>query len=494
MSTAATTASERHSTARVLVVGGGLAGMAAAVRLAEAGLAVELFEARRQLGGRAASFYDQASGQWIDHCQHLSMGCCTNLADFCRRTQIADAFRRDRVLHFFAPEGRCYRLAGSRWLPAPLHLTPSFLRLGFLSLRERWAIALALWRLTRTVPGDDDSQPTIGQWLRTQGQSIGAIERFWSVVLVSALGEEVERASLGAARKVFVDGFLSARRAYEVEVPLIPLGELYGRRLEDWLRQLGVTVHLGTAVERVECQARRATAVVTSDGTRREADAVVVAMPWRRVRDVFDAALLDALPGLAEVGQISAAPITGVHLWFNREITALPHAVLVGRLSQWVFNRGRRATDGQAAEQQTGQPAGTGYYYQVVISASRSLAGRDRDEVVREVVGDLAAIWPQAGMAHLIQWRVVSDQAAVFSARPGTERYRPPQRTPIANLALAGDWTRTGWPATMEGAVRSGYLAAEAVLQSLGHEASLLAPDLPRGWLARLLVRSSRDS
>jgi len=155
--------------------------------------------------------------------------------------------------------------------------------------------------------------------------------------------------------------------------------------------------------------------------------------------------------------------------------------VLVGRLSQWVFNRGRRMTVDQGP-----RPA---HYVQVVISASRSLAHRERDDVVREVVSDLAAIWPAAGQARLLQWRIVSEQAAVFSVWPGIDQYRPPQRTPIANLALAGDWTRTGWPATMEGAVRSGYLAAEGILQSLGHEKKeLLVPDLPRGWLARLLI------
>jgi squalene-associated FAD-dependent desaturase len=457
--------------------------MAAAVRLAEAGLAVELFEARRQLGGRAASFYDQASGQSIDHCQHVSMGCCTNLADFCRRTQIAGAFRRDSLLHFYSPEGYRYSFASSPWLPAPLHLAPAFLRLGFLSFGERLAIARAFWRLARAPAKDDDSQPTIGEWLRGQGQSARAIERFWSVVLVSALGEEVEHASLAAARKVFIDGFLSARRAYEVEVPMVSLGELYGRRLEDWFHRSGVTVHLGVAIERVDGDARRVAAVVTADGARHEADAVVVALPWRRVRDVFDAALLAALPGLADVDRIPAAPITGVHLWFDREIMPLPHAVLVGRLSQWVFHHGRHAADGRED--------GSGYYYQVVISASRSLSGRERDDVVREVVGDLAAVWPEVGAAKLIQWRVVTEHAAVFSARPGVARYRPPQRTPIANLALAGDWTGTGWPATMEGAVRSGYLAAEAILQSIGRKTRLLAPDLPRGWLARLLIRNT---
>lgn len=491
---------------RVAIIGGGLAGLAAAAALSGRGFEIELFEARRQLGGRAASFRDPASGEFVDHCQHVSMGCCTNLADFCRRTGIADAFRRDRELYFFGPNGRQYAFGSARWLPAPLHLGPAFLRLGYLTLGERLGVARTLLKLARMKP-DDERQPTVGQWLRRQGQSPAAIERFWAVVLVSALGEEVERASLAAARKVFVDGFLSAREAYEVLVPQIPLGELYGRRLETWLDANGVKLWLGAPVERVlveQVAALRAAGLVLPGGVRRSFDAVIVALPWRRVREIFDESALLALPELAGVGEIESAPITGVHLWFDREITALPHAVLVGKLSQWVFNRGQRRA-GEAGQPGTESrapsldmegraPSPGGYYFQVVISASRELAGRGRDEVIAQIVAELASVWPAAGDAKLLHARMVAEQTAVFSVRPGLERLRPPQQTSIPNLALAGDWTRTGWPSTMEGAVRSGYLAAEAILRSLGQSQAVLLPDLPRGRLARLLVGSSTGS
>lgn len=506
---------------RIAIVGGGLAGLAAAAALSGRGFAIELFEARRQLGGRAASFRDPASGELVDHCQHVSMGCCTNLADFCRRTGIDDAFRRDRELYFFGPDGRQYSFGASRWLPAPLHLGPAFLRLGYLSLGERLGVGRALVKLARTKIDDDERQPTVGQWLRRQGQSPAAIERFWAVVLVSALGEEVEHASLAAARKVFVDGFLSAREAYEILVPQIPLGELYGRRLESWLDARGVKLWLGAPVEQVtveqvtveqvtveqvtqanveQAAAMRATGLILPGGLRPSFDAVVVALPWRRVHDVFDERALSALPELAGVGRIESAPITGVHLWFDREITPLAHAVLVGKLSQWVFNRGRRLANEPCAPGAENRahspgiglegraPSPGGHYYQVVISASRELGGRDRDEIIARIVAELASVWPAAGAAKLLQARMVSEQTAVFSARPGLERLRPPQPTSIADLILAGDWTRTGWPSTMEGAVRSGYLAAEAVLRSFGRGESILLPDLPRGRLARLLL------
>ncbi|HWB10077.1 MAG TPA: hydroxysqualene dehydroxylase HpnE [Pirellulales bacterium] len=469
---------EAQGGGRIAVVGGGLAGLAAAVALAGRGFEIELHEARRRLGGRATSFCDSASGEWIDHCQHVGMGCCTNLADFCRRTGLADLFRRDRVLHFFGPDGRCHRLSASRWLPAPAHLAPALLRLGYLSLGERLSVGRALLRLGRLKLPDDSGQPTIGEWLRRAGQSKRAIELFWSAVLVSALGEELDRASLVHARKVFVDGFVSSRHAYELDVPRVPLGDLYGERLETWLGRHRVALHLGSDVRQILADDGRVSGIVAGDGTRRDVDGVVIAVTWRRLRALFDDGLWSRLPELSGVDQIDAAPITGVHLWFDRPITALAHAVLVGRLSQWLFNRGD-AREGSSVP---------GHYYQVVISASRSLAGRERGDVIEEILGDLAAIWPATRDAKLLRWRIVTEQAAVFSVRPGIDRLRPPQQTSLPNLAVAGDWTATGWPSTMEGAVRSGYLAAEAILRAFGRSERILVPDLPRAPLARLLV------
>jgi hypothetical protein len=196
--------------------------------------------------------------------------------------------------------------------------------------------------------------------------------------------------------------------------------------------------------------------------------------------------MLAAMPALKGVTEIRPAPITAVHLWFDRPINSLPHAVLVGRLAQWVFNPGRCSAPPGACE--------PWHYHQVVISGSHELAGRSREEVVADVRRDLEAIWPDAGKARLLHWRLVTRPVAVFSCRPGLERLRPPQQTPIENLMLAGDWTATGWPATMEGAVRSGYLAIEAVLRSLGTDNRLLVPDLPRSWLARWLFGLHKGS
>jgi squalene-associated FAD-dependent desaturase len=404
------------------------------------------------------------------------MGCCTNLEDFCRRLEIDDCIRRDEVLTFIGPAGRQHRFQAARWLPAPLHLGPAFFRLSYLSLRDRVGIGRALWALMRLKVSDDCQSPTIGRWLSQRGQSAAAIQHFWSVVLTSALGESLDRASLAAARKVLVDGFLAAPGAYALEIPQVPLGVLYGARMQDWLTARGVELHFQSPIRRIERD--EGLVAVASDGRRVRGESIVVALPWSKMREVFSHDLAEQLPWLDHLQQFESAPITAVHLWFDRPIMALPHAVLVGRLSQWVFNR--------AAEQASGGQ--TEFYYQVVISASRELAGRDRDSVIDEVRGELAAIWPAAASAHVLRARVVTEQASVFSARPGLESLRPPQRTAVPGLFVAGDWTATGWPSTMESAVRSGYLAAEGILESLGRPQRLVADDLPRGRLARWLI------
>jgi len=435
--------------ARIAIIGGGLAGLAAAVKAVEQGFAVELFEARRRLGGRAGSFCDPQSGEWVDHCQHVAMGCCTSLAEFCRRTGLGDAFERCRTLTFIAPDGRSYVVSGSSWLPPPLHLLPGLMRLGYLSVAERWGIIRAMGRLLRGPCPLLEQTLTVEAWLRSQGQTDRAIEQFWGVVLTSALGDTLDRASLAAARQVFVDGFLSSRQGYELEIPRVSLTEIYDRRLSTWLASHHVAVHLGTRIKTLEGDATRATAVALSDGSRRAFDHFILAVPWHQVRALVPEAMRAALPMLQGLDAIEASPITAVHLWFDRPIHALPHAVLVGRLSQWIFRRN-----------------GPGHGYQVVISGSHALRGRDRQEVVDEVLAELSAIWPAARQSQLLRWRMVTEPKAVFSVRPGLDRLRPPQQTPIPNLFLAGDWTSTGWPATMEGAVRSGNLAVEALVQS----------------------------
>jgi squalene-associated FAD-dependent desaturase len=448
-----------------LVIGGGLAGLATAVALAPRGFQVTLLESRNRLGGRAGSFTDAASGQLIDACQHVSMGCCTNLAHFFRTVGSARFLRPQRCLYFMTPDRRLSRLRADRF-PAPLHLARSFLGAHYLGYGDKLRIARGLAALRRTPAGDD--APFL-EWLQRHGQTPAAVDRFWGVVLTSALNETPDRIGLRYARKVFVDGFLRHPRGFEVELPAVPLGRLYGEELRAWLARHDVRLLLNTPVRSIDCDGPRVRAVrVRQPGQGGEAelraDWYVAAVPFDRLLQLLPAGVVEAHPYFHNLRRLETSPITSVHVWFDRPVTALPHVVLIECVGQWVFNRGA---------------AGPGeHYLQVVVSAARQFRGLGHEEVERRVIAELRRLFPAAGPAIVRRARVVTEHAATFSAVPGVDRWRPGQAAPLANLFVAGDWTATGWPATMEGAVRSGYLAAEELLKRTGQGGRLVQPDL----------------
>jgi squalene-associated FAD-dependent desaturase len=283
-------------------------------------------------------------------------------------------------------------------------------------------------------------------------------------VLVSALNESVDRIGLRYARKVFRDGFLGHRRGFEVQVPTVPLARLYGEELTTWLTRQGVEVRLNEAVRSLVVAEGRVQFVrLRGDGVE-TADIYVSALPFDRLLDVLPAEVVEGEPYFRDLRHLDVSPITSVHLWFDRPVTDLPHVVLIDCLGQWGFNRG---------EVRPGE-----FYWQVVVSAARPLRGMGGEEVQRRMMEELRQLFPNAAGAKLLKGRVVTEHAATFSAVPGVDRWRPGPESPLGNLFVAGDWTATGWPATMEGAVRSGYLAAEAVLRGTGASASFVQPDL----------------
>jgi squalene-associated FAD-dependent desaturase len=473
----------------VIMIGGGLAGLAASVALAQAGVKVALLESRPRLGGRASSFEDAATGELIDNCQHVAMGCCTNFRHFCRVTGLVAFFRDEEQLTFVGPPDRSgrqslefCRFAAMPFVPAPLHLGRALWGLGYLSLRDKFAIVRGLFSL-RKARTATNNRTSFAEWLGGQRQPARAIEHFWNVVLVSALSESLDRISLAVGRKVFVDGFLTNRKGWKVSLPTVPLDELYSGTLAQWLAAHNVDVRLKTGVERLVMDAGTVSAVELRNGERLAARQFVLAVPQQRALSLLPESIR-TLPQIAMIERLETAPIASVHLWFDRPITSLPHAVLVGRLSQWVFNRSRgegRTVRGEIASlpiPRSSLLTPRSFYYQVVISNAREMAERPQAEVVAEVVAELKAIWPWAADAKLRHSRVIIEHHAVFSPLPGSDELRPVQQSPIENLQLAGDWTRTGWPATMEGAVRSGFLAAENVLAKMGRPAKWLQPEL----------------
>lgn len=460
---------------RVLILGGGLAGLACAAGLVQHGVRATVLESRPRLGGRASSFHDTTTEQWVDNCQHVAMGCCTNFRHFCRLTGIDSQFQTAETLYFVGDRGQIHRFAANRG-PAPLHLVKAFAGLGYLTWADKFALAQGLSALARQRRFD--SQQSFADWLNKHRQPPRTIERFWQVVLVSALSESLDRISVPHARKVFVDGFLRHREAWQVSIPQTPLEELFGTSVSRWLQSQGVRIQTLTAAESVEVEQGQVTGVCLRDGTQRTADDYVLAVPWQRVTNLLPEVWRTRAP-FAELARIEAAPISSVHLWFDRPIMPLPHAVFTQGLVQWVFQR--------PAETQLKDAHPESYYYQVVISASRDVVATETAVIQHRVLDELAAVWPTVRGAKLLAARQVTEHRAVFSVVPGIEELRPPQQSPIPNLQLAGDYTQTGWPATMEGAIRSGFLAAENILRRRGLEVRLLQPDLPTSWLSRLL-------
>jgi zeta-carotene desaturase len=355
-------------------------------------------------------------------------------------------FHRD--FHFIEPGGRRSVLRAGL-LPAPAHFAGTFLGLDFLSWSEKIAVARAMRAIGRERSRADLDRITMLAWLQEQRQPPRAIERFWRQILVSAINEDLERMAASHGFQVFRMGFLGRKDSYEMGVPAVPLGQLYSS--ETWQKLTRVTLRPRAPVDRIVIEDGEVRGV-QAGGEVHRADHYICALPFERVPAVAPALELD-------VSRFEHSPITGIHLWFDRPVTDLAHATLLDRTIQWMFNKHQ------------------GRYVQLVVSASRSLVEMPRSEVIALGVRELAEFFPAATQAQIEKAHVVKEIRATFSAQPGLEEQRPLSRTAVRRLFLAGDWTRSGWPATMEGAVRSGYLAAEAVAEACGTPQRFLLPD-----------------
>lgn len=484
----------------VAVVGGGLAGLAAGCALTDAGFRVTLLERKPYLGGRASSYEHPGTGEVVDNCQHVLLGCCTALEDFYRRIGAAHLVRWYKRLNFIAPGGRTSVL-GPSWLPAPLHTLPSFLASTFLSIADKLAIGRALVALIPGVPKDDGR--SFLDWLQDHGQTPQALERFWKVVLVSALNEELDRIATPLGAMVLRESFLKSARGGQMGVPRVPLTELYSMA-GTYITAHGGSVELRAAVEELEMLggaagpgfasalgafaagslASRAGVKLCVNRAPRMFDYAVCAVPFDAL-----AKLLPRTPESAalhqQLAQFETSPITGVHLWFDREITPLDHAVLLDRTIQWMFQKSKilDRKQGVKAESAEGRE---GSYIELVISASRTLVEKSRQEIIDLAVQELADFFPEVKRAKLVKATVVKEIHATYAPLPGSEANRPQPETAWPQLFLAGDWTATGWPATMESAVRSGYRAAEALCRASAQSRPFLPPDLAAAGLMKL--------
>jgi len=483
-------------TPTIAVVGGGLAGLAAGCALADSGFAVTLFERRPYLGGRASSYQHPGTGEVVDNCQHVLLGCCTNLVEFYRRLGVEGKIRWFERLTFLEPGGRASVIAPSA-LPAPLHTAPAFLRADCLGLSDKVAIGGAMAALVPATP--QDTGESFLTWLRKHGQTERAIERFWKTLLVSALNEDIDLVSVSYAAQVVRESFLKSPAAGRMGVPTVPLSDLYSVA-GNYITARGGEVRLRASVESFRAELAK---VKIASATGEEAfDFIVPAVPFDVLERMLPATTA-ADPLRQTLREFETSPITGIHLWFDREITDLEHAVLLDRTIQWMFHKskllGRNAAPGERVAVRraawNGEDAGgggtatleeedpsqesSGSYVELVVSSSKSLVEKSKQEIVDLAVRELREFFPEAREAKLVKSTVIKEVHATYSPRPGVDRHRPQPETVWPRVFLAGDWTATGWPATMEGAVRSGYIAAQCVARAAGQRnAAFLVPDL----------------
>ena len=420
------------------------------------------------------------------------MRCCTSLTDLLTRLGVADKIRYHDTLHFLDGDGR-RSVISPCGLPAPLHTSLSFIMFRSLGLRDKAGIARAMLAMLRNADAKTLEAEDIASWFTRQRQTDRAIRRFWAPILVSACNETIDRISCTHAFKIFRDGFLLNHKAFHFGVPRVPLGELYTEPTQSYLEQRGSTVRLKTIVDKLRFCSDNGQASKLEGEFEEKLNGISLQTGERLTADYYVSALqsdllLKMLPSDVTAGveywdkicAIELSPIIGVHMWFDREIDCPEALAILDRETEWIFNKNRNFdTTGEA-----------GTYLSAVISATRRYASVSKEEILAIVLADVRACLPQTRTATLLKWQVVKWPKATFSPLPGTEQLRPDQRSPIPNLFVAGEWTQTEWPSTMESAARSGYRTAEFILQREGIATSIVAPGLKTGALARILDRS----
>jgi squalene-associated FAD-dependent desaturase len=452
---------------KVAVIGGGLAGITAAIALAESGADVTLLEARPRLGGATCSF--SRDGLTVDTGQHVFLGCCSAYRGLLARLGMTEhATLQDRFdVTVLAPgaDGRPGKARLRRTaLPGPLHMLPALGRYPFLSFAERMSVARPALAMRRVNPADPaaDTQ-RFGDWLAQRGQGERTRRALWDLFSVSALNIAGDDASLALAAVVVKTGLLGKNDAADIGVPALPLGELHGDAGATLLAKLGAQVVLSTKVSAIEPDQDGGYRIQLAQGDLLVADAVVLAVPHEKAALLIPAGALpeQTVAGWAGLG---ASPIVNVHVIYDRPVMDLPFAAAIDSPVQWVFDRTRISGMDRPGHQ----------YLAISLSAADQYADIPAAKLREQFLPALAELFPAARDARVTEFFVTRERRATFRQAPGSGALRPKAATARPGLVLAGAWTDTGWPDTMEGAVRSGLAAASELRRTVLTSASTI--------------------
>ncbi|MBI1983664.1 MAG: FAD-dependent oxidoreductase [Acidobacteria bacterium] len=439
----------------VLIIGGGFSGLAAGVALARAGRRVRLLEQKPHLGGRARSFVEPLTGSVVDNGQHILMGAYHATLRFLEEIGTLDRihFQPGLTVRFLEDGGRLSSLKCPR-LPSPWHLLAGVLRSDGFAWREK----LEIFRLGRALDSNKSSANstrglTVEEWLTRLGQSEPLRRNFWDLFSIAAMNEDPRRAAAGVFERVLRLALFSSPADSRIGIPQGGLSECYTGAAVDYIQAHGGTVETGRNVSGFIIADGACRGVRLANGESIEAPAVVSAVPWFEFARLLPADLLRSEPFFAKILGLQPAPIISINLWFDRPITDLDFVGLRGTTVQWLFNRNRGEGPGKD-------------YVSLVLSGAHAHIGRSKDELLSIAMRDLGQLLPATREAKLLHSLIIKERFATFSPSVESDALRPTASTPIRGLVLAGDWTATGLPATIEGAVQSGYAAAETVLEA----------------------------
>lgn len=434
----------------VLVIGGGFAGLAAGVALAGAGRRVRLLEANPYLGGRARSWTDPVTNSTVDNGQHLFMGCYEATLKFLKTIGTLDRihFQKGLAVSFLERGGRLTTLECPR-LPSPFHLLAGVARSASFTRREKLEIVQLGGRL-RWSSRNGNSRLTVDQWLRQLGQSESLRRNFWDLLCIAAMNEDPEIASAALFERVLRLALFSSPEDSRLGLARVGLSDCYTGAAADYVQARGGRIDLGSPVRRLILDGNRCNGVELGDGDRIEAETVISTVPWFTLGEILPGELGQADSFFAAVTSLRPAPIISINLWFDRPVTDLEFAGLRGTTIQWLFNKGKILGHGEN-------------YIALVVSGAHLIVDRPKEELVAVALQDLADLLPGVQHVRVLRSLVVKERQATFSPSCEVEAIRPPASTPIKGLYLAGDWTATGLPATIEGAVRSAYAAVKVV-------------------------------